>query len=280
MFFDAYTGSVLALAHRGARSLAPENTLSAVQKALDAGAYAWETDVQMSRDGHLVLTHDNTLSRVTNVARLPAFAARKPWRVADFTLEELRGLDFGSFFVDDDPFEQVAAGAFSGNEILGFRNMILPTLEEGLRFTREHNFRINVEIKDLHGTPGHDVVVEKVVEMVRHLDLVDQILISSFNFDYLQRVRLLMPEIPTAALMEAANLGEGRILETLVALGVQAWHPDREILQGNDLRQVLGEGMYVNVWTVNDPREMRSLVVQGVTGLITDFPQIVRAAAD
>jgi glycerophosphoryl diester phosphodiesterase len=234
----------------------------------------------MSRDGHLVLTHDDTLSRVTNVARLASFAGRKPWRVADFTLEELRSLDFGSFFVDMDPFEQVAAGLFSDHEIGGFRKMILPTLEEGLRYTREHNFRINVEIKDLHGTPGHGVVVEKVLDMIRHLDLVDQTLISSFNFDYLHQVQSIMPNMPVAALMEAANMGKRDIFQTLMSLGVQAWHPDREILRSDDLRKALGEGLYVNVWTVNDPREMRSLVVQGVTGLITDFPQMVRAAAD
>jgi glycerophosphoryl diester phosphodiesterase len=58
-------------------------------------------------------------------------------------------------------------------------------------------------------------------------------------------------------------------------LGVQAWHPDKEILKPEDLRRILDEGIYVNVYTVNDPREMRLLVLQGVSGLITDFPQLV-----
>ncbi len=277
MFFDDYTGSVLAIAHRGARSLAPENTLSAARKALEAGAYAWETDVQMTRDGHLVITHDDTLERVTDVAEHPDFARRAPWRVADFTLAELRQLDFGSFFVQEDPFGQMAAGVIPDEDLRGFPTMTLPTLEQGLRFTRDRGFRINVEIKDLTGTPGHDEVVQRVVAMIRRFELVEQTLISSFNFDYLRTVRAILPELPTAALMEAANRGEGSILETLMELQVQAWHPDKAILDTDDLRQVLDRGMYVNVWTVNDPREMRSLVVRGVTGLITDFPQLVGA---
>ncbi|WP_462323790.1 glycerophosphodiester phosphodiesterase [Desulfoplanes sp.] len=277
MFFDDYTGSVLAIAHRGARSLAPENTLCAAYKALDTGAYAWEMDVQMSRDGHLVITHDNTLGRVTDVERVPRYAPRTPWRVADFTLEELHSLDFGSFFVGEDPFGQMAAGTVSGEEARTFRTMTLPTLEEGLRFTRDHGFRINVEIKDLAGTPGHGVVVERAVEMIRRFDLVEQTLISSFNFEYLRRTREILPGLPTAALMDAENMGGGSILETLKGLGVQAWHPDKGILKNDDLRDVLDAGMYVDVWTVNDAREMRSLVVRGVTGLITDFPQVVGA---
>ncbi len=277
MFFDAYQGSVLAIAHRGARSLAPENTLAAAKKARDADAYAWEMDVQMSRDGHLVITHDATLERVSDVANRPEFARRKPWIVADFTLEELRSLDFGSFFVKEDPYGQLASGAVPHEEVYGFRTMTLPTLEEGLRFTREQGFRINVEIKDLAGTPGHDEVVSRVVAMIERFDLVEQTLISSFHFDYLRKVRAILPEMPTAALMEADNRGEGAILETLVELEVQAWHPDKAILENAAFQQVLDRGMYVNVWTVNDPREMRSLVVRGVTGLITDFPQIVEA---
>jgi glycerophosphoryl diester phosphodiesterase len=275
MFFDDYAGEVLAIAHRGARSLAPENTLAAAHKALDAGAYAWEMDVQMSRDGHLVITHDATLDRVSDVAVRPEFAIRKPWRVADFTLAELASLDFGSFFVAEDPFGQIGAGTVSPEEAEAFRGITLPTLEEGLRFTRDHGFRINVEIKGLQGTPGHKVVVQRVVEMIERFDLVEQTLISSFCFDYLLRVREFQPTLPLAALMEADNRGAGKIPDILAALGVQAWHPDKEILQPEDLRQVADAGIYVNVYTVNDPREMRSLVLKGVTGLITDFPQLV-----
>jgi len=276
MFFDAYTGSVMAIAHRGARSLAPENTLFAVSKARHAGAYAWEMDVQMTRDGQLVITHDETINRVSNVAFVPEFLDRKPWRVKDFTLAELRSLDFGSWYVREDPFGQIAAGAVSATDAETYRGALIPTLEEGLRMTREHGFRINVEIKDLSGLPGDDVVTRKVLEMIDRFDLVEQAILSSFQFKYLLQARDILPELPTAALVEEENMPEGDILTVLQNLGVQAWHPDKDIVKADDLRRVRDAGLFVNVYTVNDLHEMRFLVDKGVTGLITDFPQRVR----
>ncbi len=280
MFFDDYTGSVLPIAHRGARSLAPENTLAAAKKALETGAYAWEVDVQVSSDGHLVLTHDATLERVTDVANHAKFASRAPWRVADFTLEELKELSFGAFFVEEDPFEQIAQGTVSYKEAEGFRNISLPTLEEGLRFTRDRDFRINIEIKELSGTPGHKVVVKKVVEMVRQFELVEQTLISSFHCNYLRQAHELLPELPLAVLMEANDRetkdgGQGDIRSLLAELNATAWHPDKAILTAHDLAAVLETGVLVNAYTVNDEEEMRFWAEQGVSGLITDFPQRV-----
>lgn len=279
MFFDAYTGSVMAIAHRGARSLAPENTLHAVERALDVGAYAWETDVQMTRDGQLVITHDDTIGRVSNVASVPDFLHRKPWRVEDFTLAELRRLDFGSWYVKEDPFGQIAAGNVSSQQAEAYRCAMIPTLEEGLRFTRDHDLRINVEIKDLTGIPGDDVVTRKVVEMIRRFDLVEQTVLSSFQFRYLQEAGNILPELPVAVLVEEENMPAGDMLSVLQDLGAKAWHPDKDILKDDDLRRILDAGFYVNVYTVNDIKEMQSLVSRGVTGLITDFPQSVETGA-
>ena len=280
MFFDAYTDSTLAIAHRGARSLAPENTLAAVKKAMDTGAYAWEMDVQMTRDGHLVITHDDTIQRVSNVALVPDFLARKPWRVHDFTLAELKSLDFGSWYVDEDPFGQIAAGAVSREEAGAYRGTLIPTLEEGLRMTRDHGFRINVEIKDLSGLPGDAVVTKNVLDMIKKFDLVEQSVLSSFQFRYLQEAGKLLPELPTAALVEEENMPAGDMVEILQTLGVRAWHPDKDIVKDEELRRILEAGFYVNVYTVNGTREMRSLMERGVTGLITDFPQTVRAVLE
>lgn len=275
MFFDGYTGGVMAIAHRGARSLAPENTLYAVEQALYAGAYAWETDVQMTRDGQLVITHDETIGRVSNVAMVPDFLHRKPWRVQDFTLEELRSLDFGSWYLREDPFGQIAAGNVSLQQAEAYRRALIPTLEEGLRCTRDHGLRINVEIKDLTGIPGDDVVTQKVVEMIRRFDLVEQTVLSSFQFRYLQEAGKMLPELPLAVLVEEENMPAGDMLSVLQDLGATAWHPDKDILHDDDLRRILDAGFYVNVYTVNDVKEMQSLVSRGVTGLITDFPQSV-----
>jgi len=93
---------VFNIAHRGARSLAPENTISAARKALEVGADGWELDVQMSRDKKMVVIHDESLVRTSNVKEI--FPHREPWLVRDFTLKELQELDFGSWFNETDPF--------------------------------------------------------------------------------------------------------------------------------------------------------------------------------
>ena len=101
----------LYIAHRGARSLAPENTLAAAEKAVQTGAHGWELDVQMTKDGRLAVIHDKNLDRTSNVSRLNRFADRRPWPTHKFTLEELKSLDFGSWFQETDPFGQIEAKA-------------------------------------------------------------------------------------------------------------------------------------------------------------------------
>jgi len=88
------------IAHRGARSVAPENTLKAAKLAFEIGADLWETDVNVTRDGHLVLFHDETLVRCTNaVSRFPQESS---YRVKDFDLKDIQLLDAGSYFVETD----------------------------------------------------------------------------------------------------------------------------------------------------------------------------------
>ena len=95
------------IAHRGARSIAPENTLLAAKRAYEIGADLWETDVTVTSDDHLILMHDNLLLRTTNVSR--CFPDRKDQPVHQFSLQEIRALDAGSWFLDQDPFGQIAA---------------------------------------------------------------------------------------------------------------------------------------------------------------------------
>ncbi len=139
----------LNIAHRGARSLAPENTLAAARKALEAGADMWELDVNVTADGELVVMHDDTLTRTTNAEAL--FPRRAPWRVVDFTLAEIKQLDTGGPFLAQDPFEQIGAGVISSAEQAALRGEPVPTLREALQFTADRRWRVNVEIKPLPG---------------------------------------------------------------------------------------------------------------------------------
>jgi glycerophosphoryl diester phosphodiesterase len=128
----------LVIAHRGARSLAPENTLAAAIAAWRLGADGWELDVRMTKDGELILMHDETLSRTTNAPSL--FPNRSPWLVSDFTLEEIKMLDAGSWFVDQDPYGTIAVGEVSPEEAAKFRGEKVPTLKEALALTKELGF--------------------------------------------------------------------------------------------------------------------------------------------
>ncbi|HFD40915.1 MAG TPA: glycerophosphodiester phosphodiesterase, partial [Anaerolineae bacterium] len=101
MPWDRRNKVVVNIAHRGARSLAPENTLVAARKALAVGADLWETDVAVTADGELILFHDDSLVRTTDAER--RFPDRAPWTFTTFSLAEIRSLDAGSWFVETDP---------------------------------------------------------------------------------------------------------------------------------------------------------------------------------
>ena len=124
---------ILNIAHRGARSLAPENTLAAARKGLEAGADMWELDIQITADGELIVIHDTTLKRTSNVREV--FPNRKPWLVHEFTLDEIRLLDFGSWFRKQDPFGQIAAGMVAESDLASYVHQQAPTLKEALTFT-------------------------------------------------------------------------------------------------------------------------------------------------
>jgi glycerophosphoryl diester phosphodiesterase len=259
---------ILNIAHRGARSLAPENTLAAARKGLEIGADLWELDVAMTSDGELVVLHDDTLKRTSNVEAV--FPSRKPWAVHTFTFAELRTLDFGSWFNQTDPFQQIAQGAVSPEDQASFVGEPIPTLREALEFTHEHQWRVNVEIKDLSGTPGDSVVVEKVVSLIDELGMSESVIISSFNHSYITRVKSANSQIYTGALIETPVADPVSLLQGTHA---QALNPGLEIVDIQGIRTIRQAGFDVLVWTVNEEADMRLLIQAGVSGIFTDFPQ-------
>lgn len=261
----------LNIAHRGARSLAPENTLAAARKGLALGADLWEFDVATSADGELFIVHDDTLERTSNVKEL--FPDRRPWANSQFTLAEIRSLDFGSWFVVGDPFKQIAAGNVSPAEQASYRGEKAPTLREALLFTRDNGWRCNIEIKDQTGTPGDATISEKVVALVRELGMADRVLISSFNHTYLTRIRKLDAAIPLGALVDKADPDPAALLQRL---GAQAYNPSGKATTLDEIRRLRAAGFQVYVYTVNDEPSMRKLIEAGVSGIFTDYPQVLK----
>lgn len=278
MFFDLLPETGTVCAHRGARSLAPENTLAAAEKALSAGADCWELDVQFTADGHLVVFHDDELARTTDVSSRPEFAARAPWPVHAFTLAELRSLDAGSWFLARDPHGTIASGGIPPADLPSFRNLAIPTLSEALTFTTTHRFPMNLEIKDQLQAPGDLAIVPAVLSAIATSDATDLILLSSFNHAYMAEARRLAPVIPTAALTEERHPGD--LIPYLRDLGVAAYHPDADITTPDLVRDLVAAGLRVNLYTVNAPDLALEFWKAGATAIITDFPQRMRPAAE
>jgi glycerophosphoryl diester phosphodiesterase len=261
------TSRPLVIAHRGFRAIAPENTLVSAQKGFDAGADMWELDVAASSDGELVVIHDNTLVRTTNAASV--FPKRSPWTVYDFSLAELKSLDAGSWYALTDPFKQIKAGRVTDKELHAFAGVQIPTLREALDLTKRLGWRVNIEIKDATGFACDAWIVEKTAALIKELDMVPSVLVSSFNHDYLRRMKKTAPEIAVAALID--NPIEDPV-SVLREIGAIALNPNAKYLDEATVKTVRTAGFGVLPWTVNNPADMKRLIKWGVTGIITDFP--------
>ncbi len=265
----------LVIAHRGYRALVPENTLEAARKGHEAGAEMWELDVAETTDGVLVVIHDDTLPRTTDAKRV--FPGRTPWSVYDFSLAEIKSLDAGSWYRSTDPFKQIAAGKVGPAQLDSFKGIRIPTLEECLLLTKNLSWKVNIEIKDATGHACDSGIVEKTVALVEKLGMTDSVLISSFNHDYLFRVKSAAPGMAVAALTDN-NIPD--IVGRLRALKALAWHPNGKRLDESLARAVRSAGFDVNVWTVNEEADMRRMIPWGITGIITDFTERARSLVD
>lgn len=255
------------IAHRGARSLAPENTLAAARKAFELGADLWETDVAVTTDEALILFHDDSLARTTDVA--VRFPDRAPWTFTSFTLAEIRSLDAGSWFVETDPFGQIAAGAVAPAEQDAYRGEKVPTLREALVFIRDANWCVNLELKRLPPPLDRFPVVERVLALVDELEMSpQQVILSAFNHNWLRQAQALRPDIAVQALIgywedEPLDWGD---------LEFKTYNARSTLIDEAQIRTLAAKGIAVNLFTVNEESDMRRFIDAGVAGLFTDFP--------
>ena len=284
---------VLNIAHRGARAFAPENTLAAFRKAKIFACQMFEIDVRMSKDGELMVHHDEQLTRCTDVKS--KFPGRNSYYVRDFTYDELNILDAGSWYIEQLALpgaqrqdflqtltdeELVQFVSQQDREIYASGETRLPTLKETLEFARRSDMMVNIELKKQPDMTTE--LADAVVKLVEFMRLDHHVLISSFDHDQLVKVRELTKTIATGILTDDRidNLNE-----YLQLLDADAYHPNcysesdsmgtRELnLYG--ITSIRESGRYVNVWTCNNKDDMRQLVAAGVTGLISDFPNRVR----
>ncbi|QJB56516.1 glycerophosphodiester phosphodiesterase family protein [Pseudodesulfovibrio sp. zrk46] len=273
MFFDHLPGAGYVCAHRGARALAPENTMMAAELALELGADYWETDIHKLADGTLVVFHDDVLSRTTDISERSEFAGRE-WETASFSMEELRCLDAGSWFAARDPYGTIASGDVDQAKLEGMRRAKIPTLSEALAFSRKNDFPINIEIKPQLSSPGDLSIVGDLLQSIRDHEAEDLVLISSFAHEYLAEMNRIAPHIPLAVLVEEKEPED--VVSYLQSLGATTYHPDKDLIDVESVRALTKQGIRVAPWTVNDMDEAMSFIEAGCFGVITDYTHSLR----
>jgi glycerophosphoryl diester phosphodiesterase len=233
----------LIIAHRGYRAKYPENTLSAFQAALDAGAAMIELDVNLSCDRKVVVIHDANLERTTN--------GHGP--VNGLTLKELKQLDAGSWFHED----------FAGER--------LPELIEVLELV-DGRALINIEIKSNTYEPSHprDAIERQVMELVRQKKARNYILISSFNILILEQFSAMKDSPPLAWISKCP--ADHRSVDMCTRINAYSWHPEHLILTREQVEMMQAAGIRVFPFNMESEADFNRMLSMGVDGAIVNDP--------
>ncbi|GAA1710003.1 glycerophosphodiester phosphodiesterase [Nonomuraea bangladeshensis] len=239
------------IAHRAGSGVAPENTIAACVRASASGADRCEFDVQQTKDQQLVLIHDETLDRTTNVEEV--FPDRSPWRVSDFTLAEIRRLDAGSWFSPR------------------FRNERVPTLRQALEMLGKGRAGLLLEIKHSPRSPGIDSRVAAELLETRDLWEGRRLALQSFDRRALRTLHRAVPDVPILLLGgSGAELSEVEDFADALVL------PHAAQLSAGQVRQIKARGLRVYAGPTDRPRVQRHLLSLGVDGIMTGVPARLR----
>lgn len=229
---------VIVVAHRGASHVAPENTLVALKKAVELGAEFAEVDVYQTKDGEIVLIHDEKLQRTTN-------AKGKIW---DFTLEELKKLDAGLWFGEE------------------FKGEPIPTLREAIRLVKG-KIKLNIEIKIKREEPE---IVQKVLDLIRSEKFEKDCVVTSFDRKTVEKIKQTAPNVETGFIFDKEyppDVFEG----TWDALS-----SNYRLINPEFVQKARENRKKIYAWTVNSEREMKRLIGLEIDGIITNRPGLLR----
>lgn len=236
MIKDRIGQGVLSMAHRGDRSLAPENTLAAFSLALDEGVDAIEMDIRLSKDGRIIVIHDERVDRTTDGTGL----------VEEMTLEEIKGLDAGSWF---DP-------RFAGERI--------PTLEEALSLIRG---RAGIQLEIKGSAPG---LAEGALEMLQAMQMTDDVIIISFAEENLQRVKEIAPQQYLLLLSSKPDA-----IDRCLALGCEGISITLAMADEGFIAAAHAAGLTVTVWNANEEADVKRMLDLGADFIASDYPSLL-----
>ncbi|PJH93820.1 glycerophosphodiester phosphodiesterase [Bacillus sp. SN1] len=228
-------------AHRGASGQFPENTMLAFEKGIEAGADGIELDVQLTKDGRIVVIHDERLDRTTS----------------------LKG------FVKDTVYDVIKTANAAANHNQTDSDIKVPLLEDVLSWAEKKNFLINIELKN--SVIRYEGMEEKVLEAVKRFNIEERIILSTFNHESLALCARLAPHIERAALTSDVLYQADRYITSIPASG---YHPKLNSPATADkvLKKMRNSSIKVRPYTVNRPEDMKHLIEAGADGIFTDFP--------
>ncbi len=249
------TTHVQRVAHRGGSRLAPENTMAAFRNALTLPVDAVELDVQMSRDGHLIVFHDNTVERLTN----------GEGNILDLDFATLRSLNAAAHF----------SGGWPEPEQI-------PTLSEVLSLVKERA-RVYIEIKTskrdgVYGRYSH--IAEAVLNEVRSVRMLHRVLIISFDWPILLHIKSLEPRLQTGAIVSREQWNPDvkdalpELFQHVRKLGCSWINMDRGLFTDTLPDAMHGQGLKLGLWTVNTVEELQRFAAAEVDSLTSDRPDL------
>jgi glycerophosphoryl diester phosphodiesterase len=284
--------------HRGARGLAPENTLAAFARALAIGVNTLELDTAVTRDGVVVVSHDSALNPDITRDASGAWLSGQGPAIFSLAFADVRHYDVGRLRPGT-PYaarfpDQVAS---DGQRI--------PTLAEVFALARDTTVGFNVETKldprHPEETPPPERFADAVIAVVRKEGMASRVTLQSFDWRTLRYARRVAPDIPTVCLtsqqpgddnVEVGRPGAspwlggldvddfgGSVPRVAKAAGCAVWSPNARDVTMSAITQAHAEGLRVIVWTVNDEKDMDALIDAGVDGVISDYPDRLRRVA-
>lgn len=230
------------IAHRGAAGHAPENTLAAFERAVELGTGFIETDLHLTRDGQFVAIHDGTLDRTTN----------GKGTVHEFTLAEIRKVD---------------AGLWYDRSYMGQR---VPTLEEVLDFGRKHDVVFYLEVKYEAAWGMHHALVAALQKS----QSAARTIVISFDPKTIAAIRSLDTSLMVGILVDDPKIDA---VKAALAVGARQLCLNWTLVTKDLVEQAHAAGLQLVTWTVNQAEDMHTVIAAGVDGIMTDFPDRLRA---
>lgn len=253
---------ILNIAHRGGRGLAPEGTIAAFDQAVALEVDMFEYDTHLTKDGHLVVIHDNTVDRTTDGSGF----------VNEMTLAKLQDLDAGYNFVDR-----------NGEPTFRGKGVYIPTVAEV--FERYPNMRQLIEIKDTNNPALYEAIIQELWRLIQAYNMEDNVMVGSFDHQIMERFEEvtwgIIPigageeEVRKFANMHVAYLN-GLAPSNVDSLQLPTEAEGYDLTTKNMIQSAKKRNMSIYYWTINDEDQMRELIAKGVDGIMTDYPDVLR----